>query len=315
MALLALVGGLLLAELALRALAGAVGRTRGVTYDDVLGWHMLPDVSKRGDPWCASEPARTNASGWRDEEFELLRRPGVRRLLVLGDSMTFGANVDFGQRFTELLEDDGTEVLNFGACAFGTDQQLLVYEGEARRYDADVVLLMVTVNNDLDDIRCSRKSGWSKPYFTLEGGRLQLHPCQHSLAAVLRSHSYLVELLMQLFERGVPSATRLPQSRAGDALPLFAALVQRLAREVAADGSRLLVVFERYDPGATPGLAEQGGQMLAAVRAAGVASFEMDLRAASPPGGALRLPCGHWTPQGHALVADALRRELSRRGW
>ncbi|MCK5944809.1 MAG: SGNH/GDSL hydrolase family protein, partial [Planctomycetes bacterium] len=159
---------LLVAELGLRLVAHATGRDRGVVQDDVLGWRMVPDLVKSGETWCADVPARTNSRGWRDAEPAPTRPPGTRRILALGDSMTFGANVDYGQRFTEHLEDDRTEVLNLAACGYGTDQQVLLYEHEGRDYAADVVMLLVTPYNDLDDIRCSRLGGWSKPWFTIE---------------------------------------------------------------------------------------------------------------------------------------------------
>ncbi|MFN3241025.1 MAG: hypothetical protein ACE37K_05865 [Planctomycetota bacterium] len=77
-----------------------------------------------GSQWCDALPARTNPRGWPDAEPLAVRRPGSRRILALGDSMTFGAKVDYGQRFTEDLEDERTEVLDPGVSAYGTNQQL-----------------------------------------------------------------------------------------------------------------------------------------------------------------------------------------------
>ncbi|MEZ5066861.1 MAG: SGNH/GDSL hydrolase family protein [bacterium] len=47
----------------------------------------------------------TNSHGFRDVEIPAEKSPGEVRLGVLGDSVTFGWGVPYGQRFTELLEE------------------------------------------------------------------------------------------------------------------------------------------------------------------------------------------------------------------
>ena len=91
-----------LAELGLRVVAHATLKARGVTLDEHLGWHMLPNVEKRGGEWGSGEPARTNSHGWRDAEHPYEPPAGTRRVLALGDSFTFGQNVDYGMRFTQM---------------------------------------------------------------------------------------------------------------------------------------------------------------------------------------------------------------------
>jgi len=80
--------------------------------------------------------------------FSREKPPGVRRLCALGDSFTAGSEVDPTHDYPSLLQarlDDREpgrfEVLNFGQAWFGFHQVYLVWEGLARDYDCDVVLL------------------------------------------------------------------------------------------------------------------------------------------------------------------------------
>ena len=79
--------------------------------------------------------------GFRDRERETARgsdRNGSRlRIVVLGDSFTWGHGVEDEGLFTRLLEDrlPGTEVWNLGGSAYSTEQELLLLRKESRRID------------------------------------------------------------------------------------------------------------------------------------------------------------------------------------
>lgn len=314
----AVVVAVLVLEAGLRVGAALTRRSRGVGFDPVLGWRMLPHVEKVGEFWSAREPGRTNAHGWRDGERTRAKPDGVRRVAALGDSFTFGQGVDRMQRFTELLaQQTGFEVLNFGACGYATDQQLLVFETEAVQFAPDVVLLQVFLGNDLRDIACDRQSGWSKPWFRLEHGALTLVPPEQPWTTVVRTRSYVAELLLQAVERGRPSWREAAYWRDRDALPLFVALVQRLAAGVAAHGGLLLLVLAPWcDDTLEPMAGPRDAEVLAALQTLGVPVLDL-LPALAVPGadGPMFLPHGHWTAAGHARVAAAVAAEWAMRGW
>jgi len=316
-AIAAVFAALLAAEIAVRVLAGLTGRSRAMTFDATLGWRMLPDVSRRGDGWSATQAGFTNSRGWRDGEHAERRVAGRRRLLALGDSCVFGANVDYGQRFTELLEDEHTEVLNMAVCAWATDQQVLAFEAEGAAREPDVVVWVVCLANDLEDIRCRRNSGWPKPYFTLDGDRLQLVPPVSDWGLQLRTASYLAELVCQVLEANVPRREYAPAWRDAEALDLFAALARRLATDCAACQTKLLAVLEPIGTPTPLPATEQSHRVRAVLEAAGIACLDLlpALVVEQEHWAELRLPCGHWSPRGHAVVAASLRGELARRGW
>ena len=90
-------------------------------------------------------PYRLNSLGLRDEEIEP-RTGGERRVLVLGDSFTFGLGVeDAGATFPALLEQrlpGGVEVLNAGLPGSLTGDWVALWEKVAPRFDPDLVLLV-----------------------------------------------------------------------------------------------------------------------------------------------------------------------------
>lgn len=87
------------------------------------------------------------------------------RILVLGDSFTWGWGVSQGQVFTDLLQaalPATVAVYNHGIPGFGTAQEYLLLQRElaARVYDAVVLMFYM---NDLSDNISSRQG--RRPYF------------------------------------------------------------------------------------------------------------------------------------------------------
>src|SRR5262245_37022007 len=99
--LVSTVSTLLLLETIARVYAQVTLNKRGIDFDPELGWHALPNVRKKSSEWGQTRPASTNSQGWRDAQRSFDRAPGVKRAVVLGDSMVFGYGVDDGERLTE----------------------------------------------------------------------------------------------------------------------------------------------------------------------------------------------------------------------
>ncbi len=307
------------AELGARLVAAATLRERGMRYDAELGFRPVPNVRKHDRFWGDDEPATTNSHGWRDAEHAYEKEPGVTRAVALGDSFTFGVEVDYGERFTEILE--GTlaafEVVNLGVNAYGTAQELRALEVHGVRYDPDLVILVAYLGNDLDDVRNVEKGGQPCPWYRLEDGELELVPPSAGPLVRLRNASYVVETVLGMLSPGEGGTREAPQWAGDvDTVPLFVALVRRMAEVCDEAGARFLAVYtyssDRF--GFAPFPRELRARQL--VADAGIATLDTFAAfAESIAAGAELFERGHWSPEGHRLVAELIRRELLERGW
>jgi len=136
-------------------------------YDPTLGWKNVPNrtATTRG------HRLSINSLGLRDREYSYEKPAGTRRILVLGDSFTWGYGVSDEEVFTEVLErrlqsqGRNWQVINTGVSGWGTGQQYLFLKSEGLRYQPDVVVLAFYLINDPKEVRLSDVYGLSKPVF------------------------------------------------------------------------------------------------------------------------------------------------------
>lgn len=103
-----------------------------------------------------------NANGLRDRDYPI-ERVGGERIVFLGDSLTFGWGVEVEQRFESLLERSlnergPTEILNFGAGNYNTEQEVALFLERGLGYSPDRVVLFYFIN---DAEPTPRRSAWS----------------------------------------------------------------------------------------------------------------------------------------------------------
>jgi hypothetical protein len=100
--------------------------------------------------WFAGVPVRTNALGFRDDrEYALEKQPGTFRILVLGDSVTFGHGTLQETTYPFLLEqrlkgwrpDVRWEVWNLGVPGYNTGQELEYLREVGESYKPDLVIV------------------------------------------------------------------------------------------------------------------------------------------------------------------------------
>ncbi len=120
----------------------------------VLGFELKAAYRDDAADMSSSYPS-TNRWGQRDIERELAKPAGVRRVIVLGDSVVEGHDLaDLDQTLTRQLEqyypDGSTEVFNFGVSGYCTLAEVELLRVKGLRFDPDVVIL-VFVENDYDD--------------------------------------------------------------------------------------------------------------------------------------------------------------------
>lgn len=95
-----------------------------------------------------------NSRGLRDREHSSDKPPSVKqRVLVLGDSMTFGRGVPEEATFVKQWEKrlgPSCEVINGAVCAYDGEQALSFFEARLADLKPDVVLLVISPD-DLED--------------------------------------------------------------------------------------------------------------------------------------------------------------------
>lgn len=156
------------------------GEARAVRFDAELGWCNRPE-SGFGEFRYDWSGARIGAA-----PLARVKRPGVRRVVAVGCSMTHGEEVVAADawcaRIDAALED--LEVANLGVAAYGIDQALLRLRRDGWRLDPDEVWLGVMPQAALRVTTLFRPllDHWSldvafKPRFELgQAGVLELVP-------------------------------------------------------------------------------------------------------------------------------------------
>jgi tetratricopeptide (TPR) repeat protein len=160
----ATVVALLIGEVAVRVIGLAPAVLPIVVADDesvymrsenpILGFELKPDYRNEHANLSKSFPS-TNSHGQRDHERTIQKPPGVRRILLLGDSVVEGQGIreirDMLSGQLERLYPEGTvEVLNFGVSGYCTRAEIELLEVKGVKFQPDVVVV-VFVFNDFDN--------------------------------------------------------------------------------------------------------------------------------------------------------------------
>ena len=97
-----------------------------------------------------------NSKGIRDREFEIPKPDDVFRIIVLGDSVTFGTEYPLELTYPKILEKSLNkksglnlkyEVLNAGVCSYNAVQKFLLLKNKLLDYEPDMVILQF-LNDD-----------------------------------------------------------------------------------------------------------------------------------------------------------------------
>lgn len=306
---LGLLAGLAAAEVLLRAtdLAPEVSRVRRGRFqlspNPKIGYEPVPSFEYHGPLDSFYDYAgKSNRLGFRDRDHPVETRPGVFRILVLGDSVAAGQGVsDYRETFPALLErglnDRGlpAEVLNFAVTGYNTQQEVETLKDKGLAFRPDLVLLAYCLNDD------KRSDGWILPTLLeqergaggLVASRLDPRLMGSALYRFVRFHSGLAR-------RPVPIVSGDTRREAFD-------LLGRLSRE---HGFRVLVaVFPRFGKILDYRWSAEHREVAALAAAAGLPlldllePFQACRRVATEPLAADRF---HPTAYGHGCAARAL---------
>lgn len=127
----------------------------------ILLCSMLAEVFFRGiEPKSPpgttfGKPVQTNVDGFRDRDFAIPKPADIYRVLVLGDSFTWGWGLDVDETIPKLIEKDLTvqsaashvEVINASDPGANTVEQLMLLKDKGLKYEPDMILVIYNLND------------------------------------------------------------------------------------------------------------------------------------------------------------------------
>lgn len=111
-------------------------------------------VPRQRGVYTVDKAVTTNAFGFRDAEWEMPKPDGRRRVLIVGDSFTFGNNNDVEDTYPSVLRralhrrfGSRVDVLNASAAGWDLDNEVAFLQHEGFAYDPDVVVVGFFLND------------------------------------------------------------------------------------------------------------------------------------------------------------------------
>jgi hypothetical protein len=113
---------------------------------------LVPNSSGIFDGLFICLPATTvkiNSYGLRDYEYSIEKPPNTYRIIVLGDSFTFGHGVELNETYVKVLENLLNknkkkwryEVINFGVPGYSMEEKVVLFKTKGLSLDPNLVIL------------------------------------------------------------------------------------------------------------------------------------------------------------------------------
>lgn len=177
--------------------------------NEIRGWALRPGTTGNTAKLDYNLPVTINSRGLRGPEIAHARTPGVFRILVVGDSATFGSGLGDDEtipvHLARMLAPLRVEVVNLSVAAYSTTQELLFLEEEGRKYEPDLVLLAFSSSNDIqtnfEPLQRLYQKSQRRPFASLDAdGRLAIdfrHAEKEAVRRVKLESQGLVATLIQ----------------------------------------------------------------------------------------------------------------------
>jgi hypothetical protein len=287
------------AEAALRVYASYVTkRDRLFRSDAQTGWSNVPNqlatrINAAGEEWSI----RTDQNGQR----LIAQNPRAGgRILILGDSLSFGEGIDINDRFdVKMLSSlTGARVINTGTMGYGTDQEYVAFQNWKHLLVFGDTVLILLNQSDYFDVLRRRFFGRAKPYFEKVDGSYVLRPPSIGLWERWSDWSRVASVVARFIESEAPESLDPRQS-----IEIISFILGRIREEVPR-GVRVVLAHQGTRDFLGPKL---GLSSTIFCQFADICIDLDDVLAADP---AHLLPDGHWSASGHAAVAQALLKAL-----
>jgi lysophospholipase L1-like esterase len=142
-------------------------------YHPTRGWALKPNIHDM--KVFDNKVLNSNSRGIRGTaEYSYNKNPSRTRILVLGDSFTFGEEVSDNETYPCNLQQllPNTEIINLRMPGYGHDQMLIYLQEEGSKYTPDVVILGFLTPDMTRNMLMFRD--YAKPKFILTNEQLSL---------------------------------------------------------------------------------------------------------------------------------------------
>lgn len=303
---------------------------RQATYDTLLGWVGLPNLS-RADNYGPGLRLTTSADGMRiHRPVTAALAPDEKRIICSGDSFTFGSGVSDDQTFCAYLEQElpGVRTLNMAQRGYGIDQAYLWYKRDAVRYPHQVHVFAF-IWADFERMALTSFTGYPKPRLRLDAGKLVVDNVpvprwkgESKMTAVpgLLPTLRVVQLIQRHTDQSDSAKLARVDARVWD---VAMAVFEDLARLDTERGSRLVLVYLPAPPDLAPGPQDTRRRRLAEFsRRSGIPFVDLTPEIRTVPADSAdwmfitpnALPVqgssAHYTATGHRWVAARLAEHL-----
>lgn len=288
------------AEAALRLYVSYVTKRDHLFRSDAqTGWSNAPNLLTK----------RINAAGqeWSiitDQNGQRLIAQNPRashRILILGDSLSFGEGIDIKDRFdVKLLHSlPDMRIINTGTMGYGTDQEYVAFRNWKHLLESGDTVLIVLNQSDYFDVLRRRFVGRAKPYFEKVDGSFVLRPPLIGLWERWSDSSFVASVVARFIEpMTAPESLDPSQS-----IEIIRFVLGRIREEVPR-GVRVILAHQGARDFLVPRL-DLSSTIFC--QFADVCIDLDDVLAADP---VHLLPDGHWSASGHTAVAQTLLNVL-----
>jgi len=173
--------------------------------DEIIGYRLSPNYSGVQSSYHRLVEINTNSKGLRDFREYTYEKGDKQRILVLGDSYSFGNAVELEDSYVELLRqsfNEEVEIINTGVSGYGINNEYLYFINEGLRYNPDIILLQFCVNdwesykiikeNDIEKIDLRNSLTASKEGILISNVKKRLSSSIHLFFLMkLRSYNFL----------------------------------------------------------------------------------------------------------------------------
>jgi hypothetical protein len=287
-------------------------------YDATKGW--LPQANLHNVQAFDNKLLNTNSRGLRGtSEVPYERTSGKRRILIFGDSFTYGDDVSDQETYSYYLQQllPDAEIINMGVHGYGHDQMLIFLQEEGIKYKPDIVILGFVAADMQRNILQFRD--YAKPRYIVQRNALRLigspvPPPAYFLKwewAKLKSWEILQIIAQQCGSKiGFKNPNMNAKFITSHILNKFVEVVDDIGAQP------LFVYLATGDEIIDSELASSGEKFLQKFcrknKAVDFLSTRNDFLEASARGTKLKTQ-GHWDPTGHWIVANSIKAHLEKK--